>query len=279
MGKLDGKVAVITGGSSGIGRATALLLASEGAAVAISGRNASALEEVAGKVKSAGGRVLAKQVDVRKERDIIDLIDNAAKEFGHVDIMVNNAGVSYPAPITEGNAEEWREMLETNILALLIGCREAVRVMKNNTPPGGDIVNISSNATKHDIGKSNNVYAATKHAVNAIGDGLRAEVHGTGIRVTTVLPAMTLTNFARNWSQEVLDGAARFIGMDPEKEGVRRGQYLPQEGVDRTLKEHPGLLLSPDDLANAVLYALTQPPSVHIDEVLVRPSIGVNIGG
>ncbi len=279
MGKLDGKVAVITGGSSGIGRATALALASEGAAVAISGRNASALEEVAGKIKGSGARVLAKQVDVRKERDIIDLIDSAAKEFGRVDIMVNNAGVSYPAPITEGNAEEWREMLETNILALLIGCREAVRAMKANVPPGGDIVNISSNATRHDIGKSNNVYAATKHAVNAIGDGLRAEVHGLGIRVTTVLPAMTLTNFARNWSQEVLDGAARFIGMDPEKEGVRRGQYLPQEGVDRTLREHPGLLLSPDDLANAVLYAVTQPPSVHIDEVLVRPSIGVNIGG
>ena len=279
MGRLDGKVAVITGGSSGIGRATALALAAEGAALAISGRNASALEEVAGKLKGAGGRVLAKQVDVRKERDIIDLIDSAAKELGRVDIMVNNAGVSYPAPITEGNAEEWREMLETNILALLIGCREAVRVMKNNTPPGGDIVNISSNATRHDIGKTNQVYAATKHAVNAIGDGLRAEVHGSGIRVTTILPAMTLTNFARNWSQEVLDGAARFIGMDPEKEGVRRGQYLPQEGVDRTLREHPGLLLSPDDLANAVLYAETQPPSVHIDEVLVRPSIGVNIGG
>ncbi len=278
MGKLDGKVAVITGGSSGIGRATALLLASEGAAVSISGRNASALEEVAGKIKGSGARVLAKQVDVRKEQDIIDLIDGAAKEFGRVDVMVNNAGVSHPAPITEGNAEEWREMLETNILALLIGCREAVRVMKGNSPVAGDIVNISSNATKHDIGKSNNVYAATKHAVNAIGDGLRAEVHGTGIRVTTILPAVTLTNFARNWSQEVLDGAARFVGMDPEKEGVRRGEYLPQDGVDRTLKEHPGLLLSPDDLANAVLYAVTAPPSVHIDEVLVRPSIGVNLG-
>jgi len=278
MGKLDGKVAVITGGSSGIGRATALTLAAEGAAVAIGGRNASALEEVAGKVKGAGGRVLATQVDVRKERDIIALIDSAAKEFGRVDIMVNNAGVSYPAPITEGNAEEWREMLETNILALLIGCREAVRVMKANAPPRGDIVNISSNVTRHDIGKQNQVYAATKHAVNAIGDGLRAEVHDLGIRVTTVLPAGTLTNFARNWSQEVLDGAARFIGLDPEKEGIRRGHYLPQEGVDRTLREHPGLLLSPDDLANAILYAVTQPPSVHIDEVLVRPSLGVNFG-
>lgn len=278
MGKLDGKVAVITGGSSGIGRSTALTLAAEGAAVAISGRNASALEEVAGKVKGSGARVLAKQVDVRKEQDIIDLVDGAAKEFGRIDIMVNNAGVSYGTPITEGDVEEWREMLETNILALLVGSREAVRVMKQNSPVGGDIVNISSNATKHDLGNTNNVYAATKHAVNAIGDGLRAELKGTGIRVTTILPAMTLTNFARNWPQETLDTAARFVGMDPAKEGVRRGQYLPQEGMDRTLREHPGLLLSPDDLANAVLYAVTAPPSVHIDEVLVRPSIGVNFG-
>jgi NADP-dependent 3-hydroxy acid dehydrogenase YdfG len=278
MGLLEGKVAVITGGSSGIGRSTALALGREGAAVAIGGRNASALEEVAGKIKGAGGRVLAKQIDVRKERDIKELIDSAAKEFGRVDIMVNNAGVSYPAPITEGDAEQWREMLETNILALLIGCREAVRVMKENVPPRGHIINISSNATRHDMGKTNQVYAATKHAVNAIGDGLRAEVHDLGIRVTTILPAMTLTNFARNWSQEVLDTAARFVGMDPAKEGVRQGQYLPQEGIDRTLREHPGLLLSPDDLANAVLYAVTQPPSVHIDEVLVRPSIGVNLG-
>jgi NADP-dependent 3-hydroxy acid dehydrogenase YdfG len=278
MGKLDGKIAVVTGASSGIGRATAIALAGEGSAVVISGRNASALEEVAGKVKGPGGRVLAKQVDLRKERDIIDLVDAAVREFGRLDIMVNNAGVSYQDPITQGNTEEWREMLETNVLAMLIGSREAVRVMKQNEPPRGDIVNISSNVTRHDIGKTNNVYAATKYAVNALSEGLRAEVRELGIRVATILPSVTLTNFARNWSQEVLDTAARFVGLDPEKEGVRRGQYLPQEGVDRTLREHPGLLLSPDDLANAVLYAVTQPPHVHIDEVLVRPSIGVNLG-
>jgi NADP-dependent 3-hydroxy acid dehydrogenase YdfG len=276
MGKLDGKVAVITGGSSGIGRATALALSAEGAAVAIGGRKQQALDEVKAAVEAQGGRCLTQAMDVRNEKHVAGLIDAAVAQFGRVDIMVNNAGVSYPAPITEGHVEEWREMLETNILALLVGCREAVRVMK--TSGGGHIINVSSNATRHDIGKTNQVYAATKHAVNAIGDGLRAEVHGLGIRVTTLLPAMTLTNFARNWSQETLDVAARFVGMDPEKEGIRQGQYLPQEGIDRTLREHPGLLLSPDDLAAAIVYAVSQPPSVHIDEVLVRPSIGVNLG-
>jgi NADP-dependent 3-hydroxy acid dehydrogenase YdfG len=278
MGRLDGKVVVITGGSSGIGRATALALAAEGAAVAIGGRNASALEEVAGAIAATGGRSLTQAMDVRDEAQMVDLIDSAVQQFGRLDIMVNNAGVSYPSGITDGKVDEWREMLETNVLALLVGCREAVRAMKRNEPPRGHIINVSSNATRHDIGKTNQVYAATKHAVNAIGDGLRSEVHELGIRVTTLLPAMTLTNFARNWPQPVLDAAARFVGLDPEKEGVRQGEYLPQEGMDRTLREHPGLLLSPDDLANAVLYAVTAPPSVHIDEVLVRPSIGVNLG-
>ena len=278
MGRLEGKIAVITGGSSGIGRATALALASEGASVAIGGRNASALEEVAGAIAAKGGRSLTQAMDVRDEAQLIDLIDSAVQQFGRLDIMVNNAGVSYPTAITDGNVDEWREMLETNILALLVGCREAVRVMKGNEPPRGHIINVSSNATRHDIGKSNQVYAATKHAVNAIGDGLRAEVHEMGIRVTTLLPAMTLTNFARNWPQPVLDAAARFVGMDPEKEGVRQGEYLPQEGIDRTLREHPGLLLSPEDLANAIVYAATQPPSVHTGEVLVRPLIVVNLG-
>jgi NADP-dependent 3-hydroxy acid dehydrogenase YdfG len=278
MARLDGKVAVITGGSSGIGRATALALASEGAAVAVGGRNRQALDGVKAAIESRGARGLAQVMDVRNERQVVGLVDAAVQQFGRLDIMVNNAGLSYSSGITDGTVEEWREMLETNILALLVGCREAVRVMKTNEAPRGHIVNVSSNATRHDIGKTNQVYAATKHAVNAIGDGLRAEVHELGIRVTTILPAMTLTNFARNWPQPTLDMAARFVGLDPEKEGVRQGEYLPQEGIDRTLREHPGLLLSPDDLANAIVYAVTQPPSVHIDEVLVRPSIGVNLG-
>ena len=279
MGKLDGKVAVMTGGSSGIGRSTALALAGEGCAVAIGGRKASALEEVAGAIGAKGGRSLTQQMDVRDEAQLIGLIDGAVQHFGRLDIMVNNAGVLYETSITDGSVEEWRDMLETNILGLLVGCREAVRAMKANVPPGGHVVNISSNATRHDIGKTGQVYAATKYAVNAIGEGLRAELKGSGVRVTTILPAMTLTNFARNWPQEMLDVAARFVGMDPEKEGVRRGEYLPQEGIDRTLREHPGLLLSPEDLANAIVYAVTQPPSVHIDEVLVRPSLGVSLGG
>ncbi len=142
MGKLDGNVAVITGGSSGIGRATAIALAAEGAAVAIGGRKAAALEEVAGVIAKQGGKALTQTMDVRDEMQVAALVDAAVAEFGSLDIMVNNAGVSYPGNISDGKVEEWREMLETNVLALLIGCREAVRAMKEGG--GGSIVNISS---------------------------------------------------------------------------------------------------------------------------------------
>ena len=276
MGKLDGKTAVVTGGSSGIGRATALALAGEGANVAIGGRKASALEEVAAKIKGQGAGVLSQVMDVRNEQEMAALVDAAVKQFGGLDIMVNNAGVNFPGNIAEGNVEEWREMLETNVLALLIGCREAVRAMKQNG--GGHIVNISSNAARN-TGPSGQVYSATKHAVNAISDGLRQEVHDAGIRVTVVMPGGTLTNFGRTMPQEVLNNAARALGLDPEAEGIRQGEYLPQEGVERVLREHPGVFLSSEDIAGAVLYAVSQPPSVLIDEVLVRPSLGMNILG
>ena len=279
MGKLDGKVAVVTGGSSGIGRATALALAAEGAAVAIGGRKSSALEEVAGAIASEGGRALSQAMDVRDEAQVVALVDAAVRAFGRLDVMVNNAGVVYPGNIQDGNAEQWREMLEANVLGLLIGCREAVRAMKGNPPDGGrgHIVNISSVAAR-DTGPTGQVYSATKHAVNAISDGLRQEVHDLGIRVTVVMPGGTLTNIGRTFPQEVLDNAARMLGVDPAAEGVRQGEYLPQEGVERVLREHPGVMLSADDLARAVLYAVTQPPSVHVDEVLVRPAVGIDMG-
>ncbi len=276
MGKLDGKVAVITGGSSGIGRATALAFASEGAAVAIGGRKASALDEVKAAVEARGGRCLSQGMDVRDEKQVAGLIDAAVRQFGRLDIMVNNAGLSYPGTILDGKTEEWREVLETNILALLIGCREAVRAMKETG--GGHIVNVSSVAARS-TGPNGQVYSATKHAVNAISDGLRQEVQPLGICVTAVMPGGTLTNFARNFPQEVLENAARALGVDPEAEGVRRGQYLPQAGIERVLREHPGVLLSADDIANAVLYVVTQPASVHVNEVLVRPSRGLDLGG
>ena len=146
MGALDGKVAVVTGGSSGIGRATALALAVDGADVAVIGRNSGALDHVAAQVRAMGRRAIAGVVDVRDEAQVGAFLDRVVSELGHVDIVVNNAGVSYPGGIVDGKVEAWREILDTNLLALLICCREAVRVMR---PKGrGHIVNMSSGTTK-----------------------------------------------------------------------------------------------------------------------------------
>ena len=277
MGRLDGKVAVVTGGSSGIGRATALALVAEGCAVAAGGRKAEALEEIAG---ALGDRGLTQVMDVRDESHVRRLVDAAVERFGPLDIMVNNAGLNHSGNIESGNVEEWRAMLETNVLGVLIGCREAVRAMKAKGGDGlrGHIVNVSSVAGRG-TGPSNQVYSATKFAVNALSDGLRQEVHDAGIRVTIVMPGAVLTNFGRTFPQEVLDAAARALGLDPEAEGVRRGEYLPQEGVERVLRERPGVFLSADDIARAVLYAVSQPASVQVDEIMVRPSIGLSLGG
>jgi len=274
MGKLDGKVAVITGASSGIGRATAEALAAEGAAVAIGGRKASALDDVVAAVEARGGRALSQVLDVRDERQVASLIDAAVRDFGGLDIMVNNAGVTHFGNITSGTVDQWRDMLEINVLGLLIGCREAIRAMKASG--GGHIVNISSNVTRSVTG-TNQVYAATKHAVNAISNGLREEVRELGINVTVVMPGLTLTNFGRNLPQPVLSATAKGLGMDPDADGIRQGEYLPQAGIERVLQERPGVFLSADDLARAVVYTVTQPPSVSVDEVLVRPSIGMNV--
>jgi len=246
--------------------------------VALCGRKQSALDEVVGAITSQGGKAFARTIDVRSDADVAGLVDEAVRQYGRLDIFVNNAGVSYPSGIADGKTEEWREILETNVLALLIGCREAVRAMQQNDPAGGHIVNISSVAARN-TGPSGQVYAATKHAVNAISEGLRQEVQQAGIAVTTVMPGGTLTNFARNFPQEVLENAARALGVDPEREGVRTGEYLPAEGMERVLREHPGVLLDPNDIANAVMYAVLQPASVHVNEVLVRPARGLDLGG
>lgn len=270
MAGLEGKVAVVTGGSSGIGRATAIALAAEGAAVAIVGRNQAALDEVAGVIRTAGGQALPRAADVRDEHAIAKLMDDAVREFGRVDIMVNNAGVSHRGGISGGDVEKWREIIETNLLAMLIGCREAIRVMLPNA--SGQIVNMSSGTTRF-LRPSGQVYTATKHAMNYITESLREELIETGIRVTVVVPGLTLTNIGRGQPQRMLEDTARAIGVDPAAAGIKSGEYYAQH-LERVLDEQPGVYLASEDVARAVVYAVTQPAHVQVEEVVVRPTLG-----
>jgi NADP-dependent 3-hydroxy acid dehydrogenase YdfG len=269
LGKLDGKVAFVTGASSGIGRACALALAGEGATVILGGRTLRPMVDVASDITEAGGRAFPRVMDVREEKHVQAAVDFAARELGGLHIMVNAAGVNHFDSILEGSIDKWREMFDTNVIALILCCREAARVMK--AQGSGHIVNISSVAGLH-VEPEGPVYSATKHAVNAINEGLRRALVGHNIRVTNIMPGGVLTNMARNMPPEQLMALGRGFGVDPETAGVQPGQHLPPEILERVGKATAAVLLKPEDVAETVLFAVCQPETVHINELVVRPS-------
>jgi NADP-dependent 3-hydroxy acid dehydrogenase YdfG len=193
------------------------------------------------------------------------LVDGAVEATGRLDVMVNNAGVSYPAKITEGDPEEWRAMLETNVLALLVGAQAAVRAMRA-CGAHGHIVNISSIAAQR---PGSGVYGATKHAVNCIHHTLREELENDTIRVVNVMPGAIATNFARNFDPAFVAGIVKATGADVE---VKKGERLPDEVIVKLQPLMKQLLGSAEDVAKAVLYAVTQPIEVNVAEIVVRPA-------
>jgi NADP-dependent 3-hydroxy acid dehydrogenase YdfG len=262
---LAGKSAVVTGASSGIGRAIAERLGAEGAYVVLSGREQSAMEESAARIVASGGRAEIVVADVRDAGAIQGLVDAAVGAVGQLDIFVNNAGVSFLSPILATDAESWRLMLETNVLALLVGCQTAVRAMRV-TGNRGHIVNISSLSARD---PNSGVYGATKHAVNVISNSLRLELLEDPIQVTTIMPGLVATNIGRNVDVAVLEGLVVMSGLDAE---VRAGERLPDEVLERAQAALHDIMIKPDDVADAVMYALSQPPSVHVAEIVVRPN-------
>jgi NADP-dependent 3-hydroxy acid dehydrogenase YdfG len=261
---LSGKTAVVTGASSGIGRAIAEKLGGAGARVYLAGRTAAAMDESKKRIESAGGKATPAVTDVRDTAQVQALVERAAEESGRLDIMVNNAGVSHPSPILEADPHEWRDMFETNVIALLAGCQAAVRAMRK-TGSQGHVVNISSvAATRPDSG----VYGATKHAVNCISNTLRNELESDSIRVVTIMPGAIATNFGRNFDPAVIAPFVRAAGVEVE---IKRGERLPDavfEKMPAAMRQNLG---SPDDVANAVLFAVTQPIDVNVAQIVVRP--------
>jgi len=261
---LAGKTAVVTGASSGIGRSIAETLGSAGAHVFLAGRTRDAMDESKRRIEKDGGKATVVALDVRDVKQVQDLVQKAVRDTGHLDIMVNNAGVSYPSPIVDAEPEEWRTMLETNILALLAGCQAAVRAMRA-AKTEGHIVNISSIAAQRN---DSGVYGATKHAVNCICSTLRKELEEDAIRVVNIMPGAIGTNFARNFDPAFVQNFVKMTGMDLE---VKRGERLPDEVMDKLQPMLKQVLGSAEDVAQAVLFAVTQPIHVNIAEVVVRP--------
>ena len=244
MAKLDGKVAVVTGASSGIGEATAEALAAEGAAVVVAARREDRLADLVGRIRGQGGRVLAAVCDVTQESQAHGLIRKAHEEFGSVDILVNNAGVMLLSKVGKGLSDEWRQMFDVNVLGLLYTTDAAVEVMKRQG--GGHLVNVSSVAGRKVTRDASGVYAGSKHAVGAISEGLRQELLDDNIRVTIVEPGAVETELATH----ITDQEAReSLG------GLAQIEILQSE-----------------DIANAIAYAVTQPSHVSVNEILIRPT-------
>jgi NADP-dependent 3-hydroxy acid dehydrogenase YdfG len=244
MAKLDGKVAVVTGASSGIGEATAEALAAEGTAVVVAARREDRLAELVERIRGNGGRVLAAVCDVTDESQAHGLIRKSVEEFGRVDILVNNAGVMLLSSVGKGLSEEWRRMFDVNVMGLLYTTDAAIEAMKNQG--GGHLVNISSLAGRKVTRDSSGVYAGSKHAVGAISEGLRQELLQDNIRVTIIEPGAVETE-------------------------------LPNHITDEDARESLGGLLDlkilqSEDIAGAIVYAVTQPARVSVNEILIRPT-------
>jgi NADP-dependent 3-hydroxy acid dehydrogenase YdfG len=261
---LQGRTAIVTGASSGIGRATAEQLAQAGAHVFLAGRTTSALEELNRRISQEGGKSTVATVDLRDTDQTMELIARAVSETERLDIMVNNAGLEFPASIIDGRVEDWRSMLETNVLALLVGCQAAIKAMRA-CAADGHVVNISSVSAQR---PNSGVYGATKHAVNTISASLRDELEEDTIRVTNVMPGATSTNFARNFPEAFVE---RIIDMSGMEVAFEPGQHLPAETLEALSENLNQMLCSPSDVARAVLFAVTQPINVNIADIVVRP--------
>ena len=244
MAKLDGKVAVVTGASSGIGEAAAEALAAEGAAVVVAARREDRLTDLVERIRGAGGRVLAAVCDVTDESQSHGLIHMAEEEFGSVDILVNNAGVMLLSTVGKGLSDQWRQMFEVNVMGLLYATDAAIEVMKRQG--GGHLVNISSLAGRKVTRDSSGVYAGTKFAVHAISEGLRQELLEDNIRVTIVAPGAVDTELPDHITDE--DARKSIMGL---------------ASLER---------LQAEDVASAIAYAVTQPWRVSVNEILIRPT-------
>jgi NADP-dependent 3-hydroxy acid dehydrogenase YdfG len=264
MRAFTGKTAVVTGASSGIGKAIALRLGEAGAHVFAAGRRADALAGTIKAVAEAGGTATPVAADLRDPSAVQGLVDQAMADTGRLDVMVNNAGVSFRGPLADGDPEEWREMLETNVLALAVGSRAAARAMRA-CGAEGHIVNVSSSAARLE---APGFYGATKVAVNAITTSLRQELENDTIRVVTVIPGPTATNLARH-RPDLLRGLAASVGeeIQPSSDGL-----LAEEDLERAATAAGPLLARADDVARAVLFAITQPIELSISEIAVQPA-------
>ncbi|MGB3212481.1 MAG: SDR family oxidoreductase [Desulforhopalus sp.] len=241
MTKIDSKIIVITGASSGIGEATAKLLAKQGATVMLAARREDRLQKLVNNIKASGGQASFKVTDVTNRGQIEELFNTTIETYGQVDILINNAGLMPLSPLSALKVDEWDQMIDVNIKGLLYAIAAALPVMQKRKQ--GQIVNIASVAGLK-VFPSGAVYCATKFAVRAISEGIRLESNGD-IRSTIISPGSVNTELTDHISHE---------------ETAEKTKGLYQGAIDA------------DAIARAILYAVEQPQEVDINEIVVRPT-------
>lgn len=245
MTMLKDKIVFITGASSGIGTACANYFAKAGAKLLLCARRMDVLNNIAAQLQSEYGvEVHAFKLDVRHHAKVKEALRTLPEKWQKVDVLVNNAGLAAGLDtIQEGNVQDWEDMIDTNVKGLLYVTREVLPQMVARN--AGHIINIGSIAG-HETYPKGAVYCATKYAVNVLSNGLRLDLFGTKVRVSTVDPGAVETNFS----------AVRFKGDTKLAAAV-------YEGMDA---------LTPNDVADAVLYCAPRPPHINISEVIIMPT-------
>ncbi len=240
---IEGKVVVITGASSGLGEATARLLAARGASVVLGARRSERLQSLADTLNADGGKALAVTTDVTRRDQVERLVEAAVETYGQVDVLLNNAGLMPLAPLERLRVDEWEQMLDVNLKGTLYGIAAALPHMKDRK--AGQIINVSS-VYGHKVAPGAAVYCATKFGVRALSEGLRQEVKPYNIRTTVISPGAVAT--------ELLD-------------------HISEKDIADSVREHVNEIAIPaESFARMVAFAISQPHDVDVSEIVFRPT-------
>ena len=240
---IQGKIVIVTGASSGIGEATARELAARGATVVLGARRTDRLEKLVAELRAQGATAEFQALDVTNRDSVADIVRFARERFGKLDVIVNNAGVMPLSPLDALKVDEWEQMVDVNIKGVLYGIAAALPYMKARR--AGHIINVSSVAG-HKVRAGGAVYAATKHAVRALSEGLRQEVTPYGIRTTVISPGVIATELPESISEPDVAASTR--------------------------KMYDDIAIPADSFARVVAFAISQPDEVDVNEILFRPT-------
>jgi len=245
MNSINDKVVIITGASSGLGEASARLLAQKGARLVLAARRLERLEKLVAEITQAGAQAIAVKTDVSNRGEVEHMVKTAQNQFGTVDVLFANAGIMPQAPLYKVQVDEWDAMIDVNIKGVLYSIAAVLPIMRKRQ--SGHIINMSSVAGLKVASGRGTVYSATKFAVKAISEGLREEVAADGIRVTCLYPGAIQTELVNSINDEESRAAVQ--------------AFYDNYGN-----------ISADTIARAVVYALEQPADVAINDISIRPS-------